>query len=163
MRSLQIVENSPQQLIAMQTPYSASFLLVLGILVALGFCGWFAFTRQWRLLVIPGIALLVLGSLALTPSVPTYHLQINKASRQITSEARRGDAVVNSFTVSGTDLSSADMQSNRGATNIVLLRHNGSQLFPLGEQQLQGEADQSNQYVILTALRELITPAANSH
>lgn len=153
MRSLQIVENSPQQLVAVQTPYGASFLLVLGVIVAIGFCGWFAFTRQWRLLVIPGIALLVLCGLALIPSVPTYHLQIDKPGHRITSEARRGDAVVNSFTVNGSDLSSADMQYNRGASTIVLLRRDGSQLYPLGEQQLQDEPDQS---VVLTALRDAI-------
>lgn len=160
MHSLQIVENTPQQLVAVQTPYGASFLLVLGIIVALGFLAWFAFTRQWKLLLIPGVALLVFIGLARMPSVPTYRLQIDKADHRITSEARRGGTVVSSFTVSGADLSSADMQYNRGASTIVVLRRDGSQLYPLGEQQLQDEPDQS---VVLTALRDVLTPAANTH
>ena len=153
MRSLQIMENSPQQLLAVQTPYGASFLPVLGALVALGFCAWFAYSRQWRLLIIPALALVVLGGLALIPRAPTYHLQVDRAAHQVTSEARRGEAVVTSFSVAAQDLSGADMQFNRGASTIVLIRRDGSLLFPLGEQQLQNEPDQ---YVVLNVLREEI-------
>ncbi len=158
MRSLQIVENSPQQLVAVQTPYTASFLPVLGILIALGFGLWFAFSRQWLRLLIPGIAILVFGSLMLLPKNPTYHLRVDRAAHQVTSEGRRGDAVVESFTASGSELAGADMQFNRGASTIVLTRRDGSVLYPFGEQQLQDEPDQ---YVVLTALRDLITPATN--
>lgn len=158
MRSLQIMENSPGQFLAVQTPYTASFLPVLGALVAAVFCAWFAYTRQWRLLAIPVLALLVLGGLALIPRPPTFRLQVNRAAHQVTSEAQRGTAVVTSFSVAASDLSGADMQFNRGATTIVLIRKNGSLLYPLGEQHLQNEPDQ---YVVLNVLRDEISHSSS--
>ena len=157
MHALQIVENSPQRLVATQTPYSASFLPVLGIVVALGLGAWYAFTRKWRMLFIPALALLVLGGLMLLPRYPTFHLQVDQATRTIASEGKRGDTVVRAFTVQGDELSGADMQFNRGASTIVLIRRDGSLLYPLGEQQLQDEPDQ---YVVLNALRAAIPNAA---
>ena len=140
-------------LTADQTPYSASFLPAFGIVVALGFSAWLAYTRQWRLLIIPALALTVLEALALMPSAPTYHLQVDRAAHSVTSEERRKDVVVSSFSVSANELSGADMQFNRGASTIVLIRKDGSLLFPLGEQQLQDEPDQ---YVVLNVLRDVI-------
>lgn len=157
MHSLQIIKNSPQELVAVQTPYSASFLSVLGIVVALGFCAWFAYTRQWRLLIIPALALLVFWGLTLIPSAPTYHLQVDRVGHRVISEARRGDAVVTSFSVDTIELSGADMQFNRGASTIVLIRKDGSLLYPLGEQQLQNEPDQ---YVVLNVLRSVIADSS---
>ena len=159
MRSLQIIENTQRQLEAVQTAYSSSWLLGLAIIVAAGFSIWLIRARQWKLLIIPAAALFVFGLLALMPKAPTYHLVVNLDDGQIRSEAKRGDRVVSSFVVSTHELSGADMQFNRGATTIVLIRKDGSLLFPLGEQQLQNEPDQ---YVVLNVLRTAIGNTASN-
>ena len=153
MRSLQIVENSPQQLIAVQTATSLGWLYAIFITVAVAAAIWMVWTRQWRLLGVPALVIALFGFFALLPKPPIYTLTIDFAANAVLSRATRGSADVSSFTVKGRDLSAADMQSNRGATAIALTRQDGSLLFPLGEEMLQNEPDQ---YVVLTALRKVI-------
>ena len=153
MRSLQVLQNDGGLMVAKQTPYTAGFIPYLFILLSAGFLIRFLWTRQFRAAVIPGLVLVFVLSDFLTPVVPTYTLILNREKRTLTSEARVKNAVQAGFTVDAEDLNSAEMQFNRGATTIVLVRRDGSLLYPLGEQQLQDEPDQ---YVVLNAIRQMI-------
>ncbi len=115
---------------------------MLGLLVALGFLVRLAWLRQWSMAVIPGIFVVTLLWLVLLPEYPTYQMTLDRSAHSLTLRATRKGKLVSSFQVSTAELSSADMQFNRGARTIVLVRRDGSLLYPLGEQQLQDEPDQ---------------------
>ena len=157
MRALQILENSPRQLLAVQTAPSVRWLFVFFVMAAFVGVALSLRKRFWRGAAIAGSLLVLFGLLAALPKPASYRLHIDVPNRVITSEGVRNGTLVSSFMVNGSDLSAAELQSNRGDTAIVLIRQDGSLLFPLGEEKLKGEPDQ---YVVLTALRATIHDAA---
>lgn len=150
MHALHILQNSSQQLIAVQTAPSVRWLFLFFVVAAVVF-GVLAFKKRfWLGVGLSACLLLLFGSLAALPKPATYKLRVDLKRGVITSEGTRNGTLVSSFVVNGSDLSAAELQSDRGDTAIVLIRQKGSLLFPLGEEKLKGEPDQ---YVVLTALR----------
>ena len=153
MRCLHILGNTGIRLIAEQTPYNGYFLTYIAILFAAGFLIRYLWSRRFKLAALPGSIIIFLLLDFLMPTIPTYTLTLNREARTINSEARVKNTVQSRFTVAASDLNSAEMQFNRGAITIVLVRRDGSLLYPLGEQQLQDEPDQ---YVVSNAIRKMI-------
>ena len=161
MPSVNIIENTSARLVAVQTPQTWGPIPALLSVVAGLFLLRLLWTRQWKLAIVPGLFLLVFFLLWLIPETPTFRVTLDLAGHSLTSEASKNGKVVSEFAVSAGDLSSAEMQSNRGARTIILIRKDGSLLYPLGKQKLQGEPDQ---YVILNAIRQFIGQAPqNEH
>jgi len=153
MKLISIISNANGQLVAEQHPQTVGFLLVIFTLVLLGLAIYFVRARAWTMLVLPGLGLAVLMFLSLIGQKTTYRITIDQQTHQIVSDELTKDKVISSTTTSASDLTSAEMQFNRGARKIVLIHRDGHQSFPLGEQELQNEPDQ---YVILNALRQTI-------
>lgn len=153
MRALHILENTSQQFVAVQTAPSVRWLFLFFLAAAL--VGLLLSWRErfWRGVAVAGCLLVLFGLLAALPKPATYLLRIDVNGRVITSEGTLNGTLISSFAVNGSDLSAAELQSSREAADIVLVRQDGSLLFPLGEQKVQNEPDQ---YVVLTALRKAV-------
>ena len=162
MKSLAILGDTAGVLVAEQKPQSVGPVPLILLVVAACVVCWLLWTKQWKLLVFPCVLMLIICIPIVSSKHPTYHLTVNRPQHTITSQATVSGNQVSAFQVSAHDLNSAEMQFNRGARTIVLVRRNGSLLYPLGEQQLQ---DEPNQYVVLNAIRQMIgqTPAPEAN
>lgn len=158
-RLITILQNNDGHLIAEQRPQSGNFLLVIGFILIVLFSAVLIYKHQWKRLLFPALAAVVLVPLWHSSTNPTYRIEVDKQAHKIVSEKLVDGKSVATSTIPATDLTSADMQFNRGARTIVLIHRDGHQSFPLGEDELQDEPDQ---YVILNALRQVIgqSPAA---
>lgn len=153
MKLISIISNTNGNLIAEQHPQTVSFLLGFLALALIGLAIYLVWMRTWRMLILPILGLALLLFLSHIGQKTTYRVDINQQTRQITSEELKDGKVISSTTTPASDLTSAEMQFNRGARKIVLIHRDGHQSFPLGEQELQ---DEPGQYVILNALRQVI-------
>ena len=151
MKLLTIISNSGGRLIVVQQPQAESYTFWIILVVVLAAC--FIYRRAWQLLFIPALLAVVIYSSSFIGQKTTYRAEIDQETRQITSEQLEKDKIVSKTTIPASDLNSAEMQFNRGASRIVLVHRDGRQEFPLGEQHLQNEPDQ---YVVLNALRQAI-------
>ena len=147
---LAIRSNTDGRLVAQQQPpgHGALYLLIpLLLLVSI----LLVRVHAYKFLVIPAFLLL----LVLLPSGQrnTLQVEVDQRSRRIILSEMEKQTILSSSTLDAVDLASAEMQSNRGARRIVLIARDGHQIFPLGEEELQGADDQ---YVILNALRQVI-------
>ena len=134
MRSVQILENTSARFVAVQAPQSWGPVPAILSLATAAFLVRFLSTRQWRLAVLPGVFLLVFLLLWLVPANPTFTLTLDVAARSILSEGTKSGKIVSQFQVPAADISSAEMQFNRGARTIVMIRNDGSLLYPLGKE-----------------------------
>ena len=153
MRLISILSNSGGRLVAEQRPQNINFLLLLFGFAIVAAVIFIVRVHAYKMLLLPGCLTLLLLFLANVGEKVTYRVTVDQASHTITSDQIKGGKVVGSAALPASDLTSAEMQFNRGARTIVLIGRDGSQHFPLGEAQVQDEPDQ---YVILNALREAI-------
>lgn len=153
MKLITIITHANGHLVAEQRPQSTGFLVALLSLFLLLLAIQFIRARAWKWLLFPAGAFLFLILLSFVGTPTTYRINIDQPHRLIVSEQIVDGKVVATTTIPASDLSSAELQFDRGARTIVLIHRDGRQSFPLGEQELQ---DEPNQYVILNALREAI-------
>ncbi|MEW9573513.1 hypothetical protein ABQJ54_17300 [Rhodanobacter sp. Si-c] len=153
MKLITIITHANGHLVAEQRPQSAGFLMVLLALILLVVSIQFIRARAWKWLLIPGLAFLFMMLLSFTGTTTTYRISVDQPRHLIVSEQIVRGKIVATTTTPASDLSSAELQFDRGARTIVLVHRDGHQSFPLGEQELQ---DEPGQYVILNALREAI-------
>lgn len=152
MKLVTILSNLNGHLIVVQQPQRENYIIwivLLGVVVIV-----FGFQRMWQVaLLIPAFFVVLLFLLSFLGQKTSFRAEVDPQAHQIISEELSRDKIISKTIISTDDISSAEMQSNRGATRIVLLLHNGTQVFPLGQQHLQNEPDQ---YVVLTAMRQAI-------
>ena len=153
MKLISILSNANGQFIAEQAPQSVGFLLAIFTIGLLALAAYYFYTRAWSLLTIPGIGLLMVFGLSLIGQKTSFRIHVDEPARQIISQEFKGDKVLSTVTTPFSDISSIEMQSNRGALTIAILHRDGHLSFPLGEQALQDEPDQ---YVILNTMRQAI-------
>lgn len=153
MKLISIISNTSGNLIAEQHPQTAGFLIGVFTLACIGFAIYLVWTRAWTMLILPILGLALMLFLSRIGQKTTYRVDIDQQTHQITSEQLKDGKVISTTTTPASDLTSAEMQFNRGARTIVLIHRDGHQSFPLGEEELQDEPDQ---YVILNALRQVI-------
>jgi hypothetical protein len=159
-RLITVLQNANGHLIAEQRPQTGNFIIVLGLLIAIFFALVLAYRHQWKMMLLPVLAALVLIPMWHSSSNPIYRIVVDQQAHEVVSDKLvDGKSVEHTVTPTG-EITSAEMQFNRGARTIVMIGRDGRQIFPLGEQQLQNEPDQ---YVILNALRQAIgqPPAAS--
>ncbi len=153
MKNLNILSDAAGVLVAEQKPQSIGPVPVILLIISACLSVWFVRAKQWKLLVFPfALVLIILLPLALS-RYPTYKLVVDQSKGTITSVATLNGRQLSALEISATDLTSAEIQFNRGARTIVLVRRDGALVYPLGEQQLQ---DEPNQYIVLNALRGVI-------
>ncbi len=151
---LPILENSSARLIAEQSPPNSWFFGTMSLVLLAGAAAFALRNRRWGLGVLFGLGALCMIWVVLPG--PTYRITIDKAGRTVQWATRKGGKETSTESVSAGDLSSADMEFNRDARNIVLLHKDGTQSYPLGRQHFSGEPEQ---YVVLNAIRQLIGQA----
>lgn len=98
----------------------------------------------------------VAGPLVLAAAIGNgaiHRVTIDRHYNQLIFEKVKRGVVLERTQTSVSDFTSAEMQYGRGSSAIILIRPDGKLVYPLGDEQLQNE---SNQYVVLTALREVI-------
>lgn len=150
MKLISILSNANGLLVAEQQPQTVGFLVALLVIGMLGLALYFIRRHAWTMLVLPADALVIALSLWRFGQGDTYRVTVDQQHHQIVSQRIDGNKVVANTTTPASDLTSAEMQFNRGASKIVLIHRDGHQSFPLGEQELQ---DEPNQYVVLNAMR----------
>ena len=90
---------------------------------------------------------------------PTYRITVDRAAGKVEWVTLKGGKEGSSDALAASDIASADMEFNRNARNIVIVRKDGSQSYPLGRQHFTGEPEQ---YVVLNAIRQLIGQAPSA-
>jgi hypothetical protein len=151
MKLLSIVSNINGHLIAEQQPQSGGNTIFIILIVATTL--YFGYRRAWKFLLIPAVLCLIVMQSMFMGQKTSYRVEVDQPTRQILSQEWSKGKVISSTTIPVSDLNSAEMQFNRGASRIVLIHRDGRQEFPLGEQHLQNEPDQ---YVVLNAMHEAI-------
>jgi hypothetical protein len=155
-RLITVLQNANGHLIAEQRPQTGNFIVVVGLLAAIVFALVLAYKHQWKMMLVPALAALVLTPMWHSPNNPVYRIVVNQQAHEVVSDKLMdGKSVEHTVTPTG-EIASAEMQFNRGARTIVVIGRDGKQIFPLGQQQLQNEPDQ---YVVLNALRQAIGQA----
>jgi hypothetical protein len=155
-RLITVLQNANGHLIAEQRPQTGNFIVVLGLSLAIIFALVQAYKHQWKMILIPVLASLILIPMWHSSKNPIYRIVVDQQAHEVVSDKLvDGKSVEHTVTPVG-EIASAEMQFNRGARTIVMIGRDGKQIFPLGEQQLQNEPDQ---YVVLNAIREAIGQA----
>jgi hypothetical protein len=155
-RLITVLQNANGHLVAEQRPQTGNFIVVAGLLAAIVFALVLAYKQQWKMLLIPGLAALVLILMWRSPNNPVYRIVVDQQAHEVVSDKLVDGKSVEHTVTPTSEIASAEMQFNRGARTIVMIGRDGKQIFPLGEQQLQNEPDQ---YVVLNALRQAIGQA----
>ncbi len=156
---LTIQQNTPTQLVAVQSPGTATAYSIWVLLTAIAVVACALYYRRWWLVIV-GIALVVfMIPWRSSQRAPNYEVVVDKSARIITSKTMLGNRMEQTFSEDARDLASAEMQFNRGATRIVLIQQDGQQKFPFGELHYQDEPDQ---YVVLNAMRQTIGQVPSS-
>ena len=150
---LAIQQNSAGSLVALQQPQSTTGYIVWVVLGVVVVAGLAVSSRRWWVLVVAVLLAALMIPWRSSQRNPAYKLVLDKTTGEITSITLRNGTPGETVSVPAKEISSAEMQFNRGATRIALVKRDGQILFPLGEQHLQGEQDQ---YVVLSAIREMI-------
>lgn len=153
MKLISILSNANGQFIAEQRPQNINFLLAIFTLCMLGLAFQYVRARAWSSLSLPAIVLLAVFGLSFIGPKTTLRIHVDEAAHQVVYQELKGDKVLSTVTTPFSDISSVEMESNRGARKIVLIHRDGHQSFPLGEEALQDEPDQ---YVILNTMRQAI-------
>ena len=148
---LSILENSSARLIAEQSPPNSWFFGTISLVLLAGAAAVALYHRRWPLGLLFGLGALCMIWVVLPG--PTYRITVDKAGGKVQWSTLKGGKETSTEAVPASDLSSADMEFNRDARNIVLLHKDGTQSYPLGRQHFSGEPEQ---YVVLNAIRQMI-------
>ena len=155
----QIVQNAGGVLVAQQSPQTGAWFLNIALVLAAGFALLFWKRHQRQRAKFARTALYWLFLLRLlTPLYKTCQIRIDHNAHEISWTATRFGQQVSAESMPSSDIAAADLESSRGDRRIVVIRRDGTPVYPLGDMYLTG---QTNQYVILTAIREMIERASD--